>query len=68
MELSCIKYKWVNSLVYSPLKHIKMNQQERRKRIAELSSMIVDLKRNKTIDSKKTIQKLQQEMDNLGHE
>jgi len=36
--------------------------------MAELSSMIVDLKRNRTIDSKKTIQKLQQEMDKLGHE
>lgn len=53
---------------YSPLNNIKMNQQERRKRMAELSSMIVDLKRNRTIDSKKTIQKLQQEMDKLGHE
>lgn len=68
MEFSITKYKRVNSLDYSPLNNIKMNQQERRKRMAELSSMIVDLKRNRTIDSKKTIQKLQQEMDKLGHE
>lgn len=68
MEFSITKYKRVNSLDYSPLNNIKMNQQERRKRITELSSMIVDLKRNRTIDSKKTIQKLQQEMDKLGHE
>jgi len=33
--------------------------------IKELSSMIVDLKKNKSIDSKKTIQKLQQQIDEL---
>ena len=30
--------------------------------------MIVDLKSNRTIDSKKTIQKLQQQIDELIHE
>jgi hypothetical protein len=45
-----------------------MNQQERQQRITELSSMIFDLKTNGKIDSKKTIQKLQQEMDKLGYE
>ena len=30
--------------------------------------MIVDLKSNRTIDSKKTIQKLQQQIDKLIHE
>ena len=34
-------------------------------KISELSSMIVDLKKNKSIDSKKTIQKLQQQIDSL---
>ena len=65
MELSCIKYKWINSLDYTPLKYIKMDLQERTNKIKELSSMIVDLKKNRTVDSKKTIQKLQQEIDKL---
>lgn len=43
-----------------------MTQQEKIERIRELSSMIVDLKQNRTVGSKKTIQKLQQEMDNLS--
>jgi len=65
MELSCIEYKWINSLDYSPLNYLKMTQQEKTNKIKELSSMIVDLKSNRTIDSKKTIQKLQQEIDKL---
>ncbi len=68
MELSCIKYKWINSLDYSPLNYIKMTQNEKTNKIKELSSMIVDLKSNRTIDSKKTIQKLQQQIDELIHE
>ena len=44
------------------------NQLTRRQRISELSSMIVDLKSNRTIDSKKTIQKLQQQIDELLNE
>ena len=68
MELSCIEYKWINSLDYSPLNYLKMTQQEKTNKIKELSSMIVDLKSNRTIDSKKTIQKLQQQIDELIHE
>ena len=68
MELSCIKYKWINSLDYSPLNYIKMTQNEKTNKIKELSSMIVDLKSNRTIDSKKTIQKLQQQIDILINE
>ena len=45
-----------------------MNKEERLTKIKELSSMIVDLKSNRSIDTKKTIQKLQQQMDNLTHE
>ena len=42
-----------------------MTQNEKTNKIKELSSMIVDLKTNRTIDSKKTIQKLQQQIDSL---
>ena len=42
-----------------------MTEQERSKKIQELSSMIFELKQNRTVGSKKTIQKLQQEIDNL---
>jgi len=52
-------------LDYTPLKYIKMDLQEKTNKIKELSSMIVDLKKNRTVDSKKTIQKLQQEIDKL---
>jgi len=68
MELGCIKYKWFNSLDYSSLNYLKMTQQEKTNKIKELSSMIVDLKSNRTIDSKKTIQKLQQQIDKLIYE
>jgi len=45
-----------------------MTRQEKTTKIKELSSMIVDLKSNRTIDSKKTIQKLQQQIDILINE
>ena len=45
-----------------------MTQNEKANKIKELSSMIVDLKSNRTIDSKKTIQKLQQQIDKLIYE
>jgi hypothetical protein len=45
-----------------------MNSKEKTNKIKELSSMIVDLKSNKSIDTKKTIQKLQQQIDKLIHE
>ena len=45
-----------------------MTQQEKTNKIAELSNMIVDLKTNPKVNSKKTIQKLQQQIDALIHE
>jgi len=45
-----------------------MNSKEKTNKIKELSSMIVDLKSSKSIDIKKTIQKLQQQIDKLIHE
>ena len=45
-----------------------MEKNQKFLQIKELSSMIVDLKKNKSIDSKKTIQKLQQQIDELIHE
>lgn len=53
---------------YSPLKYIKMNEREKLNKITELSSIIFDLKSNTKIDSKKTIQKLQQQIDTLIYE
>ena len=68
MESSNIKFERANSLDNSPPNIVKMNKEERLVKIKELSSMIVDLKSNRSIDTKKTIQKLQQQMDNLTHE
>jgi|TARA_B110000046_G_scaffold23494_1_gene22425 hypothetical protein len=46
-----------------------MDLQERTKKIAELSNMIVALKTaNQNIHTKKTIQKLQQQIDELIYE
>jgi len=42
-----------------------MNAEEKLAKIKELSSMIVDLKRTKPINTKRTIQKLQQQIDNI---
>tara|TARA_R110001606_G_scaffold397869_1_gene575518 strand:- start:1162 stop:1368 length:207 start_codon:yes stop_codon:yes gene_type:complete len=68
MESSNIKFKRANSLDNPLFNTLKMNKEERLTKIKELSSMIVDLKSNRSIDTKKTIQKLQQQMDNLTHE
>ena len=65
MELSCIKYKWINSMDNSPLNNIKMNAEDRLSKIKELNGMIMDLKINPTINSKKTIQKLQQQINEI---
>ena len=65
MELSCIKYKWINSMDNSPLNNIKMNAEDRLSKIKELNSMIMNLKSNPTINSKKTIQKLQQQINEI---
>ena len=53
---------------YSLFKYLIMDQQERSNKIKELSSIIVDLKSNRSIDSQKTIQKLQQQIDELINE
>lgn len=45
-----------------------MTKQEKSNKIKELNSMIIDLKSINSIDTKKTIQKLQQQMDKLTHE
>ena len=68
MELSCIKYKWINSMDNSPLNNLKMNAEERLQKLNTLRSKIMELKFKSTISpikTKKTIQKLQQEIDNL---
>ena len=54
---------------YSPFNNIKMNEQEKINKITELGSIIVSLKTaNQNIHTKKTIQKLQQEIDKLKYE
>jgi len=67
MEFSCIKYKWFNSLDNSPFNKLKMNLEEKLKKRNALIKMIIDLK-NQThyIETKKTIQRLQQEIDDLS--
>ena len=45
-----------------------MTKQEKSIKIKELNSMIIDLKSINSIDTKKTIQKLQQQKDKLTHE
>ena len=52
----------------SPLNNIKMNAEERLQKLNTLRSKIMELKFKSTISpikTKKTIQKLQQEIDNL---
>ena len=68
MEFSCIEYKWINSMDNSPLKHLIMDAEERLAKVKVLTSMIIDLKTNPVIDSKKTIQKLQQQINEILYE
>ena len=68
MELSCIKYKWINSMDNSPFNKLTMDAEERLTKIKELTSKILYLKTNPAIDSKKTIQKLQQQINNILYE
>ena len=50
----------------SPFNKLTMDAEERLAKVKELSSMIVALKTaNQNIHTKKTIQKLQQQIDNL---
>ena len=68
MELSCIKYKWINSMDNSPFNKLTMDAEERLTKVKELTSKILYLKTNPAIDSKKTIQKLQQQINNILYE
>ena len=42
-----------------------MTEQEKFNKIKVLNQMIIELKSNPSVESKKTIQKLQQEIDNI---
>tara|TARA_B110000858_G_scaffold185328_1_gene227402 strand:+ start:1385 stop:1627 length:243 start_codon:yes stop_codon:yes gene_type:complete len=67
MEFSCIKYKWFNSLDNSPFNKLKMNLEEKLKKRNVLTKMVMDLKnQNHYVETKKTIQRLQQEIDDLS--
>jgi len=68
MELSCIKYKWINSMDNSPLKYLTMDAEERLAKVKELTSKILYLKTNPIIGSKNTIQKLQQQINEILYE
>lgn len=68
MEFSCIKYKWLNSMDNSPFKHLTMDAEERLAKVKELTSKILYLKTNPVIDSKNTIQKLQQQINEVLYE
>ena len=53
----------------SPLNNLKMSAEERLAKVKELSSMIVALKTaNQNIHTKKTIQKLQQQINEILYE
>ena len=53
----------------SPFKHLTMDSKERLTKIKELSSIIIDLKTtDQNIHTKKTIQKLQQQINELIYE
>jgi hypothetical protein len=65
MESSSITAERANSLDYSFYKFIIMTEQEKFNKIKVLNQMIVELKNNPQVNSKKTIQKLQQEIDNI---
>jgi len=52
----------------SPFKYLTMDAEERLAKVQALTKMIIDLKTNTTIDSKKTIQKLQQQINEILYE
>jgi hypothetical protein len=63
MEFSFITIKWVNCLEYSLYKNIIMTKS---KKIQEITNQILELKKLGTkVDTKRTIQKLQQELGKL---
>ena len=52
----------------SPFNKLTMNAEERLAKVKELTSKILYLKTNPAIDSKKTIQKLQQQINEILYE
>ena len=62
MEFSCFTIEWFNSLDYSLYKFLTMTEQEKFSKIKSLNKMIIELKANPQVNSKETIQKLQQEI------
>ena len=52
----------------SPFKYLTMDAKERLAKVKELTSKILYLKTNPAIDSKKTIQKLQQQINEILYE
>jgi len=52
----------------SPFKYLTMDAEERLAKVQALTKMIIDLKTNTAIDSKKTIQKLQQQINEILYE
>ena len=67
MESSSIAIKWFNCLDNTLYKLFTMTE-EKINKINSLHKIISDLKSNPSVDSKKTIQKLQQELDNIVNE
>ena len=49
----------------SPLNNIKMDAEERLEKVKALNSMIIDLKKSNIPNSKRTIQKLQIQIDEI---
>jgi hypothetical protein len=65
MEPCSITIKRVNSLDHPLYKFITMTQQDKIDAIKSLHRMIMELKSNPSVKSKKTIQGLQQKLDEL---
>ena len=65
MESSCITIKWLNSLDNS---FYKINTMTKSEKIREITGKILELKKlGNKVDTKKTIQNLQREMDELTY-
>ena len=52
----------------SPFNKLTMKAEERLAKVKELTSKILCLKKNPAVDSKKTIQKLQQQINDVLYE
>ena len=64
MESSTITAKWSSSVDNSFYK-FNMTLEEKTQKVKVITAMIVDLKKNPSVEAKQTIQKLQQEIDNI---